>query len=149
MYQIEKEDISAIIKTLEITNVLGKTFFITGSTGSLARYCVMALMKLAEENRDKPCRVIAQCRNLEKAQNIWADYLDDPNFIILKGNVEDEVEFEGDVDYILHAACVSATSFFYTNPVEIASANAIGTYKLLQFAMAKKEIGRASCRERV
>ena len=79
MYQIEKEDISAIIKTLEITNVLGKTFFITGSTGSLARYCVMALMKLAEENRDKPCRVIAQCRNLEKAQNIWADYLDDPN----------------------------------------------------------------------
>ena len=29
MYQIEKEDISAIIKTLEITNVLGKTFFIT------------------------------------------------------------------------------------------------------------------------
>ncbi|MCI8433548.1 MAG: NAD-dependent epimerase/dehydratase family protein [Lachnospiraceae bacterium] len=141
MYQIEKEDISAIIKTLEITNVLGKTFFITGSTGSLARYCVMALMKLAEENRDKPCRVIAQCRNLEKAQNIWADYLDDPNFIILKGNVEDEVEFEGDVDYILHAACVSATSFFYTNPVEIASANAIGTYKLLQFAMAKKVKG--------
>lgn len=141
MHPIEKEDISVIIKTLDRSRILGKTFFITGSTGALARYCVRVLMKLAEENPDRPCRVIAQCRNLEKAGKMWSDYLDDPNFIMLKGSVEEKVKYEGAVNYILHAACVSTTSFFYTNPVEIASANAIGTYNLLQFAKEKNVEG--------
>lgn len=141
MHQIEKEDISVIMKTLNKSKILGKTFFITGSTGALARYCVMVLMELAKENPEKPCRIIAQCRNQEKAQKIWLDYLDDPNFILLNGIVEDKVQYDGNVDYILHAACVSTTSFFYSNPVEIASANAIGTYNLLQFAKEKKVEG--------
>lgn len=137
MHNIEQEDIEKIIETLEINHILGRTFLITGSTGSLGRYCVMVLMELAMQNPDKPCKVIVLCRNLEKCIKIWRKYLNNPNFTIIEGSVEEKIQFDKPIDYIMHAACISATQYFYTNPVQIASANVIGTYNLLNLAKEK------------
>ncbi len=141
MRQIEKEDVQNIIYALDESRFFGKTFLITGSTGALARYCVMTLMELSERNPTTPCKVVVLCRNVEKAKRIWVDYLTSPNFVLMEGRVEDKIEYQGEIDYIFHAACISATQYFHTNPVEIISANAIGTYNLLMLAREKEVKG--------
>lgn len=141
MRRIEREDVEEIIQGINVEKILGKTFLITGATGSLARYFVHTLMKIAQDNKGKECVVIVVCRNQEKAVDIFKEYINSPYFKIICGRVEEPVCCEEQIDYILHAACTSATKFFKSNPVDIASANVTGTYNLLSLAREKQVKG--------
>ena len=141
MNQIEKKDVEEIIKGIDINKVLNKTFLITGATGAVARYIVLTLMEVAFRYKEKACTVIIYCRSREKAECIFKEYLSDPHFILMIGKVEEKIQYEGSIDYILHAACNSATAFFKTNPVDVISANVIGTNNLLLLAKEKNVKG--------
>ena len=114
---------------------------ITGATGAIGRYIVLALMEIAIRYQKNSCNVIIVCRNQRKAESIFEKYLDNLHFKIIVGSVEEKINCSDEIDYILHAACTSTTSFFETNPVDIASANTIGTYNLLLLAKEKKAKG--------
>ena len=141
MRRIEKQDVEEIIQGINVEKVLGKTFLITGATGSLARYFVHTLMEIAERYKGKECKVIVVCRNREKAVDIFKEYINSLYFKMICGRVEEPVCCEEHIDYILHAACTSATKFFRSNPVDISSANVIGTYNLLSLAREKQVKG--------
>lgn len=141
MRSIEEEDIQEIISDINISEVLGKTFLITGATGAIARYIIFSLMEIAIRYPKNSCNVIIVCRNQRKAESIFKEYLDNSHFKMIVGSVEEKIICSDKIDYILHAACTSTTSFFESNPVDIATANTIGTYNLLLLAKEKKVNG--------
>lgn len=139
--QRELLDIKEIVDDLDIEKIRGQVFFISGATGSLARYIVHTLLYIFEKENDTDGLVYVLCRNERKAKELFHDYLNCKNFIIVVGSVENFTVPIGGIDYIFHAASVSNSAFFRTNPVEILSANTIGTSNLLEMAKKKKVKG--------
>lgn len=137
---IIQEDVENIIGQLDIENCRNKTFLISGATGAIARYFVYTLLELNRKYPNVGCKVLALCRNQEKAEKLFGEYKD-TNLIILIQNVEQKVLYDGKIDYIIHAASNSATKLFYSNPVETSCANIIGTVNLLDLAREKKVEG--------
>lgn len=137
----ERADIEEIMADLNLEDVFNKSFLITGATGSLARYCAMTLLEVFKRYPEKAGKVILLCRNREKACQLFSEYQNEPFFELIVGSVEQEFYYDGPINYIIHAACMSNSPFFATNPVETASANLIGTYYLLRLAQKKSSDG--------
>ncbi len=134
MKTIERLDVDEIIAGIDLENIFSNTFLITGATGSIARYIVLVLMEVSKRYPDKACNVVVMCRNKEKAARIFEDYIGSEHFKLICCSVEETIKIDYKIDYIVHAACVSATSYFHDHPVQIASSNVIGTYNLLSLA---------------
>lgn len=137
---IIQQDVENIIGQLNTENCRNKTFLISGATGAIARYFVYTLMELNRKYADVQCKVVALCRNRQKAEELFKDYKDS-DLIFLIQSVEQKIIYEGKIDYIIHAASNSATRLFYSNPVETSCANIIGTVNLLELAREKKAEG--------
>lgn len=137
MNRIIEEDVENIIENLSIENCKGKTFLITGATGAIARYFVYTLLELNKKYADVQCKVIALCRNREKAEELFKEYKDS-KLILFFQSVEEKILYKGKIDYIIHAAGNSATRLFYSNPVETSCANLTGTINLLELARERK-----------
>ena len=114
-----------------------KTVLVTGATGMLAYYFTLALMHLNIE-KDYDIRVIALVRNKEKASKKFEGFLSDSRFEILAQDVCDELNIEGDVDYIFHAAGAASPYFIKNDPTGIIAANTKGTVNILNLAKEKK-----------
>ena len=114
----------------------GKAVLVTGATGMLAYYFTMALMHL-NLTRDFGIKVIALVRNKEKAEAKFEGFLQNEYFEILAQDVCDEINYEGDVDYIFHAAGACSPYFIKNNPTGIIAANTQGTVNVLELAKKK------------
>ncbi len=140
MNAVEREDIDTILANIDPQRLNDKVFLITGATGSLGRYCALSLcvgFRDAIVTSSSRGKVIVVSRNKKKAERIFRDFWDCAFFEYIESPVEDFVTYDGDVDYIIHAACLSATKYFYTNPVEILAPNVVGTYNLLNMSKTK------------
>ena len=137
---IIQEDVEKIIEQLNVEKCRDKTFLISGATGAIARYFVYTLLELNKKYADMQCRVLALCRNRKKAEKLFREYKESNLFFLIQ-NVEEEITYEGKIDYIIHAASNSATRLFYSNPVETSHANLVGTINLLELARKKKVEG--------
>ncbi len=113
-----------------------KTVLITGATGMLAYYFTMALMHL-NITRDYNIRVLALVRNLKKAQAKFAGFLEDENFEIIAQDVCEPIHYDGNIDYIFHAAGACSPYFIKHNPTGIIAANTTGTVNVLELAREK------------
>ncbi|NFS65701.1 NAD-dependent epimerase/dehydratase family protein [Clostridium botulinum] len=131
------EDIKYIIKNINIKKCEGKSFFITGANGFLARYMVEVLVYLNEYVLNEKCKIIALCRNKADAYIKFKEYINREYFNLIFQRVEDKIEYSDNVDYIIHAASRANTKEFGINPVGVLSANVIGTYRLLEYAKTK------------
>ena len=138
MNYIREEDIKSIIEKIPDKMCEDCTFLITGANGFLASYMVDTLMYMKKTGKIKNCSVIALCRNKEKAERTLKEWIGDKNFKIILNSVEEKIEIEEKVDYIIHAAGSSATRVHQSDPVGLIEANAIGTYNLLEIAKSKK-----------
>ena len=134
MEQVRIEDIEKIIKRIPYQLCEKKVFLITGATGFIASYLVDTLMYLNENVLKDKCTVIALCRSKEKAEQRFGQWLSDGSFILQIQNVEDPIVEMMHVDYIIHAASCSVTKEFRRIPVNILTANILGTYNLLEYA---------------
>lgn len=141
MNAVREDDIKQIIEKIPYEKCEGKTFLITGANGFLASYMTDTLMYLKQKGFIKRCLVIALCRNREKAERVFAEWLGDNDFYLLIQSVEEKVVYEGRVDYIVHAASCSTTHLFESKPADIMAANMIGCYNLLELAREKKVSG--------
>lgn len=134
MNSIQKEDIEWIIQRIPYECCEGKTFLIAGANGFIASYMTDTLMYLNENCLKNKCTVIALCRNREKAEQRFAEWVPKKEFILQIQGVEDNIPDNIRADYIVHAASYASTKMFKLKPVDILSANVIGTYNLLEFA---------------
>lgn len=137
MNKIVSSDMTGLIETCPyIDEFRDKTILITGATGLIARNLTYFFLELNKQ-KNTNVKVLALVRNLEKSKKAFADYLDDENFEFLVQDVCDSINYEGNVDYIFHAAGSCSAYAIKTNPVGIIKANTLGTANVLDFAKDK------------
>ena len=106
-----------------------KSVFVTGATGLVGSMLVRTLCAAPVE-----ITVIAHVRNEQKARAMFGDL---PIRYCL-GDVTAPVQYEGEVDHILHTASVTASKSFVTEPVQTLMTAIDGTRNLLEFAREKQ-----------
>lgn len=110
-----------------------KTILVTGATGLIGSLIVNAL---ACRNRlfCQNIKILALVRDRAKAERVFADIWDSLDFEIVCGDVTAPLTVDASVDYIIHTASATSSSFFVTKPVETISIAIDGTKNILEFA---------------
>lgn len=136
---VVREDMEELVSReyIPYEKLRSKTVLITGATGMLAYYFTLALMHL-NLTRDYDIKVVALVRNAEKAKAKFAGFLSDERFEILAQDVCEPINYEGNIDYIFHAAGACSPYFIKHNPTGIIAANTTGTVNILELAREKK-----------
>lgn len=138
MDAVREQDIKQIASNIPYEMCGGYTFLITGATGFIARYIVDVLMYLNSQDLKIKCRVVALCRNQEKAEHIFKQYLNQEGFQLVIQGLNEVIDIKGPIDYIFHAASNAVTSTFTQIPADTLCVNMVGTYNLLELAKEKK-----------
>lgn len=130
---IIKEDIKKIISSPSIPWALlkNKRILITGCTGLIGSLLVKTLLT-ASEILGLNIGLVLLVRNPEKLSGIVD--LCDTHISVVKGSVETFSEYSDRIDYIIHGAYPTASSYFNSNPVETIKSGILGTMNLLDVA---------------
>ena len=137
-HEIYKADIAGIAaEKLSWENLAGKNLLLTGASGLVGTVIVDALMK---KNRDDNLnvKIFAAGRNEKIANERFAAYIGDKNFEFVKLDVNEPIEKDFPVDFIIHAASNTHPLLYSTEPVGTMTTNILGTYNLLEFGLKKK-----------
>ena len=136
--QIIKEDIKEIASAdISYEKFSGKTVLITGANGFLPSYFVRLFIYLNDNKLDEKVTILALVRNKEKALKKFSNFLQRKDLILVIQDVNKKINYEGDIDYIIHAASQASPKYYGIDPVGTILPNVIGTYNLLELAKTK------------
>ena len=124
-------------RNLPYDELKDSTFFITGATGLIGSLLIKFLL-FANQKKNLNAKIYALVRNVEKADKIFADLKTDALQYVTADLEKDEVSFEGNCDYMIHAAAVTASKVMVTDPVGTIFTAIDGTKKILELAAEKK-----------
>lgn len=129
------EDICAIAAAnIDWQRFSRSTVLIAGAGGFLPAYMVETLLYLNEVGMADNIRIVCLVRDLEKARERFAAYLDRSDFVLISQDVTTTLHLCEPVDYIIHAASQASPKYYGSDPVGTLKANVIGTYNLLELA---------------
>ena len=115
-------------------NFENKVVYITGSTGVIGGFLIRCLL-YANQRSNLNIKVVAGVRNVEKAKMFFGTLADNIEFYV--NDVNDRIDYVGNVDYIIHAASNTASASFVEKPVETFKVAVHGTENVLDFAREK------------
>ncbi len=118
----------------------GTTIFITGATGLIGTTFIRALDH-ANKEKKLDLKILALVRDKARAEERFADILQDEMLSFVVGNVENLPAIENDVDYIIHAASQTASKEFIQHAVETIQTSVLGSFNLLNLAREKRVKG--------
>ena len=129
--RIIDEDAQQLIdENNKLTELYNSSVMVTGASGMIGSYFVYTLMKL-NEDYDANIKIIPLIRNLYKLDEeiLSKDYIHP-----IVQDVTEKINYEKDVDYIIHAASPASPKIMKEKPVETNFANTLGTAQTLIFA---------------
>ena len=133
-----KEDFDKITKRdISWDALRNSSFVITGATGLIGSLIVKYLL-YANRTMNFGANIYAVVRNVEKADKIFAEEKTDALTYVVADLTKEKVNCEGDCDYIVHAAAVTASKVMVSDPVGTICTSIDGTEKMLQLAVEKK-----------
>ena len=110
------------------------TILISGASGLIGSFLVDVLMH-KNEKENLCCRILAVGRNAEKAWKRFAPYRNSNWIQIFSCDITQAMpEWNGSIDYIIHAASNTHPVAYATDPIGTVTANIIGTKNLLDYA---------------
>ena len=125
--------IDKIMKNYEdIEKFKGKSILVTGATGLIGS-TIVRYLSTASKRKNLDIKVIAVARDIQKAKGF--DFYNDVEWLIM--DMTDEYKCESHVDYIIHTASPTSSSYFITNPVETINSTVTGLNNILRFASKK------------
>jgi len=133
MSNVFEQDIKNIIKDFDMSVFDGKTVLVTGATGLLGKLCVRSLLESGFNTQ-----VIALVRNEDKARSIFSE---SKRLTYLIQDINQRIQTERRVDYIIHTANSTSSKDFVEKPVETIYTIFNGTRNVLEFAKNKKITG--------
>lgn len=131
--KIWQEDIEFLINDEIFDSYENSTFLITGATGFIGSWLVLALL-CANRIKGLNNKVVAFVRNEEKAKKIFKNVINDSNFELVVQDVCEQIICKNKVDYIIHCANITTSKMMIENPMEVVNTTLIGTKNILDFA---------------
>ncbi|WP_296889327.1 NAD(P)-dependent oxidoreductase [uncultured Methanobrevibacter sp.] len=113
-----------------LKELFNTTIMITGASGMVGSYFLYTLVKL-NEDYSANIKILPLVRNIDKLNLdiVNKDYV----FPIIQ-DVIDDITYEGDVDYVIHAAGPASPKIMREKPVETNFANTLGSANTLMFS---------------
>ena len=138
MKDVLEEDFDKITKRdISWDALRNSSFVITGATGLIGSLIVKYLL-YANRTMNFGANIYAVVRNVEKADKIFTEEKTDALTYVVADLTKEKVNCEGDCDYIVHAAAVTASKVMVSDPVGTICTSIDGTEKMLQLAVEKK-----------
>ncbi|MCD7749655.1 MAG: NAD-dependent epimerase/dehydratase family protein, partial [Oscillospiraceae bacterium] len=134
-----REDLEcfAAQKQIPWQQLRGKTVFLTGGTGLIGSTLVSGLL-YANQVHGLDLTVVLLVRNIERAKAQFAAQLGDSNALqMVEGTVEHLPALSMPIDYLIHGASPTASTYFVEHPVETIFTAVNGTENLLKLAQEK------------
>ncbi len=134
-----QEDLKSICdENLPFEKLADCRILVTGATGLIGSFLVDALMYL-KLYKSMPIKVDILCRNKERAEGLFEEYLNDADFRILKGDLTKEIQTGEEYDYVIHGAGNNHPVAFSKEPVETMKAALLGTMNLLDALVKQRK----------
>ena len=135
--KILAEDAETIARSnINWSKLKGKTIWISGANGYVPQYIVHGLLR-RNDLYQEGIRVISMCRSRERAYQRFSEYIGRDDFELFLQDVRIPVQYDGNVDYIFHAASPSGALNRYEDPSATFDTNVTGCRNMLQFAEKK------------
>lgn len=133
--RIVSEDVRNIIaKNIPYERFFGKTVLISGANGYVPAYFVHTFITL-NDDRAAGMKILALCRNEEKAKKRFADYIDREDFRLIIQDVCDSIHVNIPVHIFIHAASPAGIRKRHEDPVNTFLANVKGAENMLNLAV--------------
>lgn len=137
MNKIYRQDIvNTINNTKDIEKLKNSKIFISGSTGLIGTFLIDMLMYL-NETEDYNIKIISNGRSGEKIRTKFPNYLESELFEIYVGDINEPINYQGEVDYIINCASNTHPKLYATDPIGTIMTNIRGTDNILKFATEK------------
>ncbi len=121
----------AEIKDLPWEKLSKCNLLVTGATGLIGSCLVEVLMT----NTNKDYQVYALGRNEKRAESRFRQFLDDPSFHFLLGDITQPLASDVPFHFIIHAASNGSPNFFVNHPVEVMKSNLFGVTNLIEYGL--------------
>ncbi len=132
-----KSDIDEITQRLAIPAqaFAGKTVLLTGGRGFLGRYFMEIFAQLNATVLDEPVKLVA-LDNLITAGKEGAEIPELDNVTFVNHDVTQPYEWDGPLDYVIHAAGIASPYYYRAFPLETLEVAITGTRRMLELAEA-------------
>jgi len=135
--EIFNEDmINTIELTVGIEKLKNSSIMVTGATGLIGSYIVDVLLEFNQLSNANI--VIYALGRSEQRLSSRFDNAKTRNLIYVEHDVNNEIRFNYDVDYIIHAASNAYPAAFNSDPVGTIMSNILGTQQLLAYSKYHK-----------
>lgn len=134
------EDVAESIGSIpDVETLFGKTVLITGGTGLIGSSVADQLIWL-NRNRDAKIRIVIAARSEDRVWNRFEGVSaeDGMEYLQYDATKMEDVVFDGDLDYIIHAASNANPAIYMKEPVETMLSNFLGLNRMLRLAAEKK-----------
>ena len=130
-----KSDVEEVINNLEDISyqLSGKSILLTGGRGFLGRYFMEIFNLLNEKILKEPVNVTV-LDNLITAGKEGAEVPNYNNIRFINHNVIEPFNFEGQLDYVIHAAGIASPYYYRAYPLETLQVAINGTLRMLELA---------------
>lgn len=136
-----QEDLELLIQRIPfIQEMSGKTVLVTGATGLIGSQ-IVKMIALFDQVYESNIKVIGLVRNEKKAERIFGDLLANENVQICVGDINNQLQIDQEIDYIIHGASITSSKSFVTYPVNTIMTAISGTQHVLELAKEKNVKG--------
>ena len=135
LYKSKKyiDDLNNTLSDIERFSALSNSsILITGASGMIGSYMVDVLLRSCENGSG--IKVIAMARDVEKMKKRFSAYKNSDNLVLVKHDLNEPLDLNLKVDYIIHAASNATPADFNADPVGTLMVNIMGTKMLLDYA---------------
>lgn len=130
---ISEDAINIIEHNLPFEKFYGKTVLISGANGYVPAYFVHTFIAL-NKYRDAKIRILALCRNKERAESRFPEYIERDDFELIIQNVCEPIAISEEIHIFIHAASPAGIKKRHEDPVNTFLSNVKGAENMLELA---------------